>query len=117
MAKRLLVVDDEPAVREILAAMLEASGYEVVATHFVSDALRLVREESFAVALLDVHLPGSSGWTLLEAVRESSPGTRVLMISDERHRSEAARRGADGYLAKPYTRAAVESAVRRLLDG
>lgn len=111
---RLLVVDDEPAVREILSAMLGLCGYAVHSTGIGSDALRLLREASFDLVLLDVNMPAVSGWRVLDSLQELPDAPPVLMISDERYEAEAARRGA-GFLAKPYRRSAVEAAVEAAL--
>lgn len=111
---RLLVVDDEPTVREILAAILALSGFEVTAVGVGSAALRLLGERSFDLVLLDVNLPGASGWKVLEYMRNIAPVPNVLMISDERYEAEARRRGV-GFLAKPYRRPDVERVVRQML--
>lgn len=111
---QLLVVDDEPAVREILSAMLSASGYEVTTVGIGSEAIRLLERRSFDLVLLDVHLPGLNGWDVLDRTRALPAPPPVLMISDERYEAEALRRGAS-FLAKPYRRAAVDDSVRRAL--
>ena len=111
---RLLVVDDEPAVREILAAMLTLGGFHVTSVGMGSEAIRLLGERSFDLVLLDVNMPGASGWQILDHMRTIAPVPAVLMISDERYEAEALRRGV-GFLAKPYRRSAVEETVREML--
>ena len=108
---RLLVVDDQPAVREILAAMLELEGYEVTSAASGIEGLALVRARRFDLVLLDVNMPGASGWSVLDHLEEIPGAPPVLMISYE---DEAYRRGA-GFLSKPYRRAAVHEAVARML--
>lgn len=116
MTAHLLVVDDQPAVREILAAMLDQAGYTVRQASNGSEAMRAMGHESFDLVLLDVHLPGNSGWDILQQVRRVSPEQRVVMISDERHQEEAQERGADGFLAKPYRRSVLEDTVQVVLS-
>ena len=111
---RLLVVDDQPAVREILAAMLELEGYEVTSAASGIEGLALVRARRFDLVLLDVNMPGASGWSVLDRLEEIPGAPPVLIISDERYEDEAYRRGA-GFLSKPYRRAAVHEAVARML--
>lgn len=115
MTAHLLVVDDQPAVREILAAMLDLAGYTVRQASNGSEAVRAMGREAFDLVLLDVHLPGNSGWEILQQLRSISPAQRVVMISDERHEDEARARGADGFLAKPYRRTALEDTVQEIL--
>jgi len=115
MAYRVLVVDDEPAVREILEAMLEMQGHEVTIVGLVSEALTQLRRHPFDLVLLDVNIPGGSGWEVLDVIQASRPRPPVLMISDERYQDEALRRGAAGFLAKPYHRRAVDNAVSQIL--
>ncbi len=111
---RLLVVDDQPAVREVLAAMLELSGYDVTSAASSAEALALLRGQRFELLLLDVNMPGGSGWSLLDHLACGPGAPPVLMISDERYEGEAKRRGV-GFLSKPYRRATVDEAVARML--
>ncbi|MCK9494534.1 MAG: response regulator [Dehalococcoidia bacterium] len=111
---RLLVVDDQPAVREILAAMLTLGGYEVTAVGMGSQAIQLLGERPFDLVLVDVNMPGANGWQVLDRAQALSPAPPVLMISDERYEAEALRRGA-GFLGKPYRRSVVEESVRQML--
>jgi DNA-binding response OmpR family regulator len=112
---RLLVVDDEPTVREILVAILDLNGFDVTSVSMGSAAIRLLGERSFDLVLLDVNMPGTSGWQVLDQMRAIAPVPHVLMISDERYEEEAHLRGV-GFLAKPYRRSAVEAVVRRMLE-
>ncbi len=121
--RRILVVEDEAPVRQLIARHLEAQGYEVAQA---SDAeqvlLRMSRDrEPFDLVLTDIHLPGLSGVELLRLLLTHSPLRPVIMItgdSDEKLARKALNYGAAGYLLKPFQlfelEAAVQQAVARL---
>lgn len=111
MTARILVVDDQVAVREVLGAMLDLAGYEVHEASNGREAMEALASAAYDLMLLDVNLPGQSGWSVLEQVHGAAPELPVLMISDERYEEEALRRGAVAFLAKPYRRSALEDAV------
>jgi DNA-binding NtrC family response regulator len=115
MSARILVVDDQVAVREVLGAMLELAGYDVRQASNGREAMDALASAEYDLMLLDVNLPGQSGWSVLEQARSAAPGLPVLMISDERYEDEALQRGAVAFLAKPYRRSALEDAVRDAL--
>lgn len=120
---RILVVEDESPVREMVARYLEGRGYDVAQA---SDAeqvlLRMSRDrEPFDVVLTDVHLPGLSGLELLRLLLTHSPLRPVIMITgdaDEKLARKALGYGAAGYLLKPFQlfelEATVQQAVARL---
>lgn len=122
-ARRVLVVEDEAPVRELVARHLRGNGYEVAEA---SDAeqvlLRMSRDrEPFDVVLSDIHLPGLSGVELLRLLLTHSPLRPVIMITGDSNESLARRAldcGAAGYLLKPFRLfeldAAVQQAVSRL---
>ena len=114
---RILVVDDDPAIRQLLTDVLEMDGYEV---SVAVDGLAAVREVEAAApdfVILDVMMPGLDGFGVLSIIRDQ-PGepVPVLMLtaaaeSDANARAWAG--GVDYYLAKPFT----ADAVLDLIDG
>ena len=114
---RILVVDDDPAIRQLLTDVLEMDGYEV---SIAVDGLAAVREVQAAApdfVILDVMMPGLDGFGVLSTIR-AQPGepVPVLMLtaaaeSDANARAWAG--GVDYYLAKPFT----ADAVLDLIDG
>ncbi len=116
MPRSVLVIDNEPAVREILAAMLAADGMEVSVASHSDQALTLAQASRPDLVLLDVQLPGTDGWEILQHLRGTYPGLPVVMMSDQRHRGRAERE-ADGFIAKPYRRHDIVRAVRLALGG
>jgi len=81
MAHRVLVVDDDPDFCESLADRLTALGLEVATAGSAREALRLAREESPALVLLDLVLPGPDGMVVLETLRREDPDAVVIVIT------------------------------------
>lgn len=103
---RVLVVDDDERFRAFVAATLHAAGLESVEAADGTTALALARAERFDVALLDVHLPGISGYEVCRALRDRLGDTlRIVFISGIRtepfDRVAGLLVGSDDYLAKP----------------
>jgi two-component system cell cycle sensor histidine kinase/response regulator CckA len=117
--ERVLVVEDEHAVRALATRMLTAGGYDVVEAGGAVDALAVAAAHPPDVLLADVVMPGMSGSTLAEELRSRHPELAVVMVSgytDDvtmRH-GLAGRRGL--FLEKPYTQPALLHAVRDALD-
>ena len=79
---RVLVVEDDDAVRMMLQEVLQRDGFEVVAASNVRDALRHIASESFDVLLSDLHLPlAGDGFTLVSAMRHTHPEALTVVLS------------------------------------
>ncbi|WP_406692655.1 response regulator transcription factor [Saccharopolyspora sp. ID03-671] len=118
MLPRVLVVDDEPGVRTALRRGLSAEGMEVSVAADGPEALRLATTGAFDVVLLDVMLPGMSGYRVLEKMREQDVSTPVLLISaksGEVDQADGLDLGADGYLVKPFSFLVLVAQVRAML--
>jgi DNA-binding response OmpR family regulator len=117
---RLVVADDDPDIREIVVFKLEAAGYEVTATEDGRAALEAIRRLKPDLAVLDVMMPGLTGFEVLEAVRadESLKGTRVLLLTARAHEESVERglqAGADDYVVKPFSPRELALRVETLL--
>ena len=102
-ARRVLVADDEPAIVEMVRAILEEYGFRVVTAANGSEALRLVEQAAPEVVLLDMNMPVLDGEGFIAAVRER--GLRipiVVMTAGSSARRWAAQLGVDAYLSKPF---------------
>jgi CheY-like chemotaxis protein len=113
---RILVVDDEPAVRRFVTEALRSSGYEVVAASSGRDALVSVYGESRTPTLLltDIEMPGMSGVELAARVRADRPGIRVILMTGRETSAARARERAglvEGVLLKPFGLAELLHAV------
>ena len=116
--KRVLIVDDEPLIRETLAEFLGHECFVVEVCGTGADALRLARAGRFEVALCDVQLPDIDGIELLERLLKVSPETFVLLITaygTVESAVHAFQRGAHDYLMKPILLTEVLNKIRRLL--
>jgi two-component system phosphate regulon response regulator PhoB len=107
-AQRVLVVDDEADIVALVAYHLAKAGYRVSTAATGPDALAAVRQERPALVVLDLMLPGASGYEVLEQIR-SVPDTRniaVLMLTARKEEADRIRglsTGADDYLTKPFS--------------
>ncbi|KJK52379.1 transcriptional regulator [Lentzea aerocolonigenes] len=115
---RVLVVDDEVGVRRALERGLTAEGMEVVTAADGPTALRVALTGAFDVVLLDIMLPGLSGYRVLQRMRADGVRTPVLMVSakdGEIDQADGLDLGADGYLVKPFSFVVLVAQVRALL--
>jgi response regulator RpfG family c-di-GMP phosphodiesterase len=119
-APRILVVDDEAAVRNIVATLLEHSGYRAVSADGAEAALgHLKADGAFDLVIADIMMPHVDGLTLLDRISVDFPGTPVVMLTavhDIHVATNAFRRGAIDYLLKPFERAQLLSVVARAVD-
>ena len=115
VSDRILVVDDDEALRESLALLLAAEGYEAVTAHDARSALERL-EEPVDVVLCDVRMPGTDGLELLPELIRRLPGAPVLLMSAYGSGDlavEALKRGAFDYLAKPFQPSEVLLAIKK----
>lgn len=119
---RLLIVDDHAIVREGLKRVLESAGdpWQVTEASGGFQALDLLRREPYALAIVDLSMPGLSGLDLIRRLRDEHAQLPVLVLSmhaEEQYALRAYRAGAQGYLTKDSAAAELLGAVRRLLAG
>lgn len=115
---RVLLVDDEAGVRKAVQRGLSAEGMDVVTAADGPRALELARTASFDILLLDIMLPGLSGYRVLQHLRAESVLTPVLLISakdGEVDQADGLDLGADGYLVKPFSFVVLLAQVRAVL--
>lgn len=107
MAKgKILVVDDEPAIRELISEVLTIADYEFETANDGIEALNSIRRQKFDLIILDVNLPKLDGFTVLEKVRENAPTQPIIMISARTEKDDVThglRLGADDYIRKPFS--------------
>jgi two-component system KDP operon response regulator KdpE len=101
---RVLVVDDEAAIRRFLRTGLTAEGYELVDAATGIDAIGLVTKQSFGLVILDLGLPDMDGAEVLQQIRRTSlvPIIVLSVRSDEKGKVAALDLGADDYVTKPF---------------
>jgi two-component system nitrogen regulation response regulator GlnG len=121
LSARVLIVDDEEGVRFVLSRAAERVGCEPVAVGSAEDARAELRKRDCFLALIDVRLPGDSGFQLLSELQALPPHERpyaVMMTAQDTVEAaiEAMKRGAEEYLAKPFDMEAVLALVRALRE-
>src|SRR5579872_1587009 len=120
VAKRILIVDDDPDVHRMLRAALDAPDRSIESAYDGVSGLRLVENAPFDLVLTGLGLPGMDGMTLLERVREVRPDTRVVMMTAANTPDNivrAIRERAFCFFSKPFTVAAVAEMAERALSG
>jgi len=114
----ILVVDDEPELRALLAEYFGRHGFSVKTAANAALARQMVRDEPPGLALLDVNMPGENGLSLARWLRESQPGIGLVMLTsmgDAVDRVVGLEIGADDYLAKPFEMRELLARVRAVL--
>lgn len=118
---RILVVDDEPAIRRALRPPLMELGFQLAEASRGEEALQALRAQPYDVVLLDVNMPGLGGIETLRRIRAFAPRLPVLILTvrdQEEDKVEALDLGADDYVTKPFSTreliARIRSAVRRM---
>jgi two-component system KDP operon response regulator KdpE len=120
-AIRILIVDDEPAIRRALRPPLAELGFQVSEASRGEEALQLLRAAAFDAVLLDVNMPGIGGIETLVRIRAFAPRLPILMLTVRDHEEdkvEALESGADDYVTKPFSTreliARIRAAIRRV---
>ena len=105
-AIRVLIVDDEPAIRRAIRPSLMELGFQIFEASRGEEALQLLRSTPVDVVLLDINMPGIGGIETLRRIRSSAPRLPVLMVTvrdGEEEKVEALELGADDYVTKPFS--------------
>ncbi|RHA43924.1 response regulator transcription factor [Cellulomonas rhizosphaerae] len=114
----LLVVDDEPNIRELLATSLRFAGFDVHSAADGASALRLAREVEPDLLVLDVMLPDMDGFTVTRRLREKGQHTPVLFLTardDTADKVQGLTVGGDDYVTKPFSLEEVVARIRAIL--
>ncbi len=119
MAERLLVVDDEPSMREFLEIMLTQEGYEVVSAASGEEGIELFKQADPTLVLTDVKMPGMSGLDLTKHIRKLNPAVPVIVITafaSAEDALRAVREGAYDYISKPFQLDDLRIVIRNALE-
>uniref|UniRef100_UPI0040699301 De novo protein M1X0B n=1 Tax=synthetic construct TaxID=32630 RepID=UPI0040699301 len=119
MAK-ILIVEDEPVVREAIKRILEREGYEVVGeAENGEEALKKLKEEKPDLILTDINMPGMDGIEVLKKIREEGlKNTPVIMLTaygEKEDIVEAFKAGADGFITKPFDPEVLKEKIKKVL--
>jgi DNA-binding response OmpR family regulator len=118
--KTILIVDDEPHMRNLIRVYLSEAGYSVMDTHDGISALKIFKESDIDLILLDIMMPHMDGWTFCQEVRRVSAVPIIILTAKEDTLDivKGLKLGADDYLAKPFEEiellARIEALFRRV---
>ena len=120
MGKRILVIEDNKANRDLISFVLKPRGYEIVEATDGSEGLRLARETKPGLIIMDLQMPGLDGLTATRSIREipELAGVKIIAITAfamAGDRETALAAGADEYLPKPINTRELPSLVERML--
>ncbi len=102
---RILIVEDETSMREVLKILLEDEGYETISASDGQDGIRRIQEDIFDIVITDIKMPRADGFEVLKKVKEISPTSIVIMITafgTTESTIEAMKQGAYDYIHKPF---------------
>ena len=116
--KPILIVDDEPIVRESIRDWLKDAGYQAETADSGEQALEMIEKQDFSVMILDVRLPGKTGIKVLKEVKALKPQIKTIIITaypTVEMAAEAMKLGAVDYLVKPVAPDELERLIRETL--
>ncbi|MDH3251144.1 MAG: response regulator [Ignavibacteria bacterium] len=117
--RRILVVDDEEALRTVLSGELTSEGYEVNTAADGDEAIAELKKMSYDLLLLDIKMPRVNGFEVLKFVKEQKPGTKVVMLTafaDLKNAIESKKLGAEDFVSKPYDLVDLLTTIERVLN-
>lgn len=115
--KKILVIDDDPELREALKTILERKGYQVLTAKDGNIGLATAEREAPDLVLTDLMMPKKSGFLVLEKLKTRKSGVRVIMMTANegtRHRAYAEILGVDDYFCKPFDMEKMLASIARL---
>jgi DNA-binding NtrC family response regulator len=115
----VLVVDDDEQLQKLLSEILSGEGFQVKCAGNGKQAIDLSNKEFFNVALIDIHLPDMEGTELLGKLRKTEPEIIKIIITGNatlENSIDAANKGVDGYIVKPFDPAKLLKAIKQRLD-
>jgi DNA-binding response OmpR family regulator len=117
MIIKILVIDDDTAITELLSMLLKTHGFEVITTNSGREGIQLAMDEAPNVVLLDLMMPDKDGWEVSKAVRKFSnvPILILSAINDPGMIASILDAGADDYLIKPVPSATLVAHIKKLI--
>ena len=118
--KKIMVVDNEPDIVDLTRTVLELGGYQVVTAHSGEECLRLLEKEKVDLVLLDIMMPGMSGWDVFNRINKRSSKVKVafmsvLEISDKR-KQVLIEEGLADYIMKPFDKDSLLDRIDKILQ-
>ncbi len=114
---KILIVDDEPAMLDLLGLRLTALGYEYAKASDGVEAMARLRSDEFPIVITDLMMPNMDGMQLLKHIREQYPNTEVIVVTgyyDSLSYTEVINAGASDYITKPFMSDELEAKLKRV---
>ena len=117
MTTKILVIDDDTAVTDLLSVLLSSQGFDVTATNSSSDGLSHVRDNELDLIILDLMMPEIDGWEVCQSVRTYSQVPIIVLsaLNDPSMVASVLDAGADDYLTKPTPSRVLVAHINRLI--
>ena len=114
---KILVIDDDTAITELMSMLLKTFGFEVLTTNIGAEGIRLAKETNPNVILLDLMMPDLDGWEVCKAIRQTSevPILVLSAINDPRMVASVLDAGADDFLVKPVPSGVLVANIKKLI--
>ncbi|HNO95112.1 MAG TPA: response regulator transcription factor [Anaerolineales bacterium] len=114
---KILVIDDDAAITELMSMLLKTFGFEVLTTNIGEEGIRLAREASPNVILLDLMMPDLDGWQVCKEIRKTSTVPILILsaINDPRMVASVLDVGADDFLVKPVPSGVLVANIKKLI--
>ncbi len=116
---KILIVEDEPSMRDVLEILLEEEGYNTVSAQNGKEAIELIEKDIFDLVITDIRMPLADGFEVLKKVKEVSPDTIVIMITafgTSESAIEAIKQGAYDYIHKPFKIDEIRVVIKRAIE-
>lgn len=117
--KKIMVVDNEPDIVDLTRTVLEIGGYSVVPAHSGEECLRLLEKEDVDLVLLDIMMPGMSGWDVFNRIKKKSDRIKVAFMSvleiSEKRKQVLLDEGLADYIMKPFDKDTLLDRVDKIL--
>jgi CheY-like chemotaxis protein len=118
--KKIMVVDNEPDIVDLTRTVLELGGYNVVTANSGEECLRLLDKESVDLILLDIMMPGMSGWDVFNRINKKSPSIKIAFMSvleiSEKRKQVLLEEGLADYIMKPFDKETLLNRVDKIIQ-
>lgn len=117
--KKILVVDDEDALRTVLSSELAGEGYDVETASDGDEAITVVQAKPFDLVLLDIKMPKVDGFEVLKFLKSKYPNIKVIMLTgfaDLKNAIESKKLGAEDFVSKPYDLVDLLTTIERVVS-
>ena len=118
--KRIMVVDNEPDIVDLTRTVLELGGYNVITAYSGEECLRLLEKEKVDLVLLDIMMPGMSGWDVFNRINKKSTNIKVAFMSvleiSDRRKQVLLEEGLADYIMKPFDKDTLLDRVDKILQ-